>query len=240
MDERHIIPIGKDCGVAISLRVLGIRKTAYPWDWARYTRVSDIMDVIKQKDTFQVSKWRNFQNIHEFLPHDNPGDSHGVLENRFENTTLLEKYTRRFERFFEHIKLSNTYMVRFGPKEDIPEIDELSKLLPNVKVVFIENGADSDTQTYEILKSIFTEQKDSTFLFLESMLKIYDDGSVPYPCNLDKILEIAEQKQLQLHPEYVDYLKEYQQSDTLFRDKYTLIHYIYQSLKNKGIEYCIL
>jgi len=68
----HIISIGKDCGVSIALRNLGLRKLAYPWDWARYTQVTDIIDVIQRKDTFVVEEWKNLQNIHEFLPHDRP------------------------------------------------------------------------------------------------------------------------------------------------------------------------
>lgn len=232
----HIISIGKDCGVSIALRNLGLRKLAYPWDWARHTQVVDIIDVLQRKDTFVVEEWRNLQNVYEFLPHDVPGDSHGETENRFENATIIEKYKRRFERFFQHIQEPDTYMVRFGPPSDIPYINMLSQLIPNVKIIFIENGSDGDDNTYRILKSIFTQDKDETYMFLIHMMEIHDDPTVSYPCNVQEIVERMKHKNMQ--DTYISYIANYEPA-TIFQNKMDLLHYIYKALKQNGFEYSI-
>ena len=232
----HIISIGKDCGVSIALRNLGLRKLAYPWDWARYTQVTDIIDVIQRKDTFVVEEWKNLQNIHEFLPHDRPGDSHGETENRFENATLLEKYKRRFERFFQHIQEPDTYLVRFGPPSDIPHLNTLSQLIPHVKIVFIENGEDSDEHTYQTLKTIFTQDKDETYLFLDQMMTIYNDSHVSYPSRVEDLVQTMNQRGIA--EKYIHYIAKYK-PETVFHEKSDLLHYVYMALKQNGFEYSI-
>lgn len=233
----HIISIGKDCGVSIALRNLGLRKVAYPWDWARYTEVSDIIDIIQNKDTFVVEEWRNLQNVYEYLPHDKPGDSHGNLENYFENTTLIEKYKRRFERFFQHIQEPDTYIIRFGPPSDVQFLNILSEMLPNVKVIFIENGRDSDENTYNILRSIFTQERDETNIFINQMLKIYENLSIRYPCNVNKIVE--KMQELNIQEKYLTYITSFQ-PDAIFYTKDELMQYVGMALKKNGLEYSIL
>lgn len=232
----HIISIGKDCGVSIALRNLGLRKLAYPWDWARHTQVVDIIDVIQRKDTFMVEEWKNLQNIQEYLPHDRPGDSHGETENQFENTTIIEKYKRRFERFFQHIQEPDTYMVRFGPHSDIPYLNILSQLIPNVKIIFIENGADSDENTYRTLRSIFTQDKDETYMFLIQMMEIHDDPTVSYPCTVQQMVDRMKHKNIQ--EKYISYIADYEPA-TIFYNKSNLLHYMYMALKQNGFEYSI-
>lgn len=239
-DNRNIIPIGPNCGVAITLRNLGIRKKAYPWDWARDTDIQHILDVVKNKHAFNLLEWRNFYNLPHYLPHDIPGDSHGILENKFENTTLLEKYVRRFDRFFHDIYQPNTYLVRFGTKEDLPYLQELSNLLPNVNIIYIENGSDNDPETYEKLKKIFSDEKDPTYVFLEAVVYSDDRYTLPYPCNIDTVFEKILEYDSTVKPLYLEYLKEFDKTHTLIHDKFELVRFVYDALKEKGIEYCIL
>jgi hypothetical protein len=73
-----------------------------------------IFDVVKSKDIFKVEDWNKFTDIPRYLPHDIPGDSHGELENAYENVSLYDKYRRRFQRFFRDIESEKTLLLRFG------------------------------------------------------------------------------------------------------------------------------
>ena len=132
MSNPYIISIGPDCNVAITLRIMLYRTFSYPFDWARQPNIMEIVDIIKNKEHFDVSAWLDKKFRNNELPHDVPNDSHGILENKFESCdTTLEKYKRRFNRFFEHLFSDKpVYLIRY---ENSNGINELQKILLNLK-----------------------------------------------------------------------------------------------------------
>lgn len=149
----YIIPIGPDCQPALTLRKLNIRRYSYPWDWAFDTKIIDIINVLNDQE-FDVKNWDKFKNINYYLPHDKVGDTHGINENLFENTDIIGKYKRRFDRFFKHIKQDNVTIVRFG---DDRNMNELKSILPNVNILHLKNGNSKSKETIEEVLKIGIE-----------------------------------------------------------------------------------
>lgn len=152
MDNVIIIPIGDNCNPSIVLRHLGLRKSAYPWDWADHTNIIDIIDVINNKNNFQIEKWKNFTDIQKYLPHDYNHDVHGEVENIFDNCSLYEKYERRFSRFFKDIESDNTYLLRFGNGDDL---DILINMLPKCNILHYPDANINCNSTKDELKKMF-------------------------------------------------------------------------------------
>ena len=235
-NNRKIISIGNNCNVAICLRILGIRTTSYPWDWARGTEIHDIIDAIKLgKDKFILTNWKCFKNINYFLPHDKEGDTHGIGENKFENVTLLQKYERRFQRFFEDILLPNTFMVRFGPSSDKDKIKELQKLLPLIKIIFIENGNIYNNEVYTLneLKKYFPYERDSIFNYLEKYIHIQHS----FPVLFENILTNNNNNIDDCLNNYASNLDNFNYK---FNDIYEIYNFIGRAFEKTNINICLL
>jgi len=97
------IPIGNMCTSSIFLRNCGIKNSTYPYDWAREVSVEEIIECIKNKDSFNIDNWYRLKNKPYYLPHDKEDDTHGDEENHFLNEDCKGKYKRRFERLFNDI-----------------------------------------------------------------------------------------------------------------------------------------
>ena len=146
----NIIPIGPDCNVAITLLQLKLRRYSYPWDWARTSSIDEIIDVVRKGKEFNVSDWDNLKDIPYKLPHDVLNNTHGDYEAIFEGD-LLEKYKRRFSRFFEHIYGDTpTYLIRYG---DGTNLNILQELLPKCTIIHIQDGHPDSIETKSIIKN---------------------------------------------------------------------------------------
>ena len=116
IDNCIIIPVGTNCTVSIFLRFCGIKQESYPYDWATNVTIDEIIEVIYNKDNFNINNWFRLQNKEEYLPHDKDNDTHGYNENIFLNMDCLTKYKRRFDRLFNDIY--NKDVILFHNYED--------------------------------------------------------------------------------------------------------------------------
>jgi hypothetical protein len=234
---KKLISLGPNCNPSITMRHLGIRNASYPWDWAANTEVSDIINVILNKETFKVEDWDKFKNISFFLPHDLDGDEHGNGENLFENTDRLNKYKRRFKRFFEDIEEENTYLVRFGDGKDL---DILKNLVPKCKILHIPNGDPNSPETHNIIMNTIGEQNDfSKIIVCVSYYNKFD-----LPVTSPNIIEFIKD-----HNEKLFHLKSPISEEILnlvFEEdqSWSTIESFYEYVRNKiykitGIEYAI-
>jgi len=234
---KKIISLGPNCNPSITTRHLGIRNASYPWDWAADTEVMDIVNVVLNRDTFKVEEWDKFNDIRRFLPHDLDGDGHGNTENLFENTDRLDKYRRRFKRFFEDIEEDGTYLIRFG---DGKNLDVLASLLPKCKIIHIPNGHQDSLETHETIMSAIGEQND--FSKIVVCVSYYDRGALPISSS-DIIEFIKDQNDKLFHlksPMSEDILNSVFGQD----QSWSTLESFYEYLRNRihemtGIEYAI-
>lgn len=147
MNKIKIIPIGYNCEPAIFLRTLNLREASYPWDWAFDTKIKDIVNVIKNEKEFKVEEWDRLKNINYYLPHDKNNDIHGINENKFENSDLIEKYKRRFNRFFKTIREEKIIFLRLG---DNNNEEELKSIIP-CSVLYMQDGREKIIETFKNL-----------------------------------------------------------------------------------------
>jgi len=95
---------------------------------------------------------------------------------------------------------------------------------------------DSDEHTYQTLKTIFTQDKDETYLFLDQMMTIYNDSHVSYPSRVEDLVQTMNQRGIA--EKYIHYIAKYK-PETVFHEKSDLLHYVYMALKQNGFEYSI-
>jgi hypothetical protein len=234
---KKIISLGPNCSTSITMRHLGIRNASYPWDWAANTEIKDIINVILNKQNFKVEEWDKLKNIGLFLPHDLDGDDHGKNENLFENTDRLNKYKRRFKRFFEDIEGENTYLVRFGDGKDL---DILEDLLPKCKILHIPNGNPDSLETHKIIMDAIGEQNDFSKIIV--CVSYYDKADLPISSG--KIIEFIKDQNEKLFYSKSPISEE---SFNLVFEKdqsWSTIESFYEYLRNKiykitGVEYAI-
>lgn len=178
----NIVSLGPSCLNAILLRQLGLREKAYPYDWAFDTTLSEVIDVVKEDDTFDVTTWFRFQNIGHYLPHDVDRDTHGESENVFESMSRLEKYKRRFARFFADSKKSNTHFVRFGPESERAELASLQQLLPNATFHLIDiHLSDADKKVQ--LRQLFPDTQPLS-VYIQHIV-----DTVEFPATFDTLVD---------------------------------------------------
>ena len=239
----HIIPIGPNCNVAITLRVMKCRTVSYPWDWIRGTTILDVIDVIKQKGTFDVKTWNKFSTMQHSMPHDYKDDSHNISELLFEGGDLLSKYERRFNRFFQHLCDGNpVYFLRYG---DNANMDELQALLPSSKIIYIPDAHPDSLHTHRKIYDSIELKPDPYFRIIESIVHMVD-GIIPFtaahkiefPVKCDTIISFS----LEMVPsDMIEYLnKIFPDKGQLFIDKGQLFNYAYNIIyKLTGIEYAL-
>lgn len=186
-----IIPIGQNCSITICLRNLGLRKLSYPFDWARSPDLNDIIEIVKNgENNFILKEWKFLKDIDSYLPHDKLGDSHGITENNFENVTFLEKYERRFKRFFNDIKISNTYLIRFGVPGEENKINILQQLLPHCKIILIDGSIETPEKEFYSNQKLMEIFGNNTQKSLQMELYNYQNfiSTIMFPCNFKDIL----------------------------------------------------
>lgn len=233
----HLIPIGPNCNVAITLRNMKIRTVSYPWDWIRDSTIIDIIEVLKNKDTFNVSTWNCFTNMKYKMPHDYQEDNHNKSELLFEGGDVIEKYKRRFKRFFEHIYDNvPTYLLRFGDNKDI---EELQSILPNsCKILYLQDGhPDSVITHYEIKKHVGVTN-DPYGQILTYIVEKQETQNLKYPLRRIDILELIHQRDSKLdsYAEKV-FLTDIQE----FESEPTFLHFTFTQMKKiTGIDYALL
>jgi hypothetical protein len=239
----HIIPIGPNCQVAITLRVMKCRTVSYPWDWVRDTSILDVIDIIKQKDTFDVKTWNKFSTMQYSMPHDYKDDSHNVSELLFEGGDLLSKYDRRFKRFFQHLCDGDpVYFLRYGDNENM---DQLQALLPSCKIIYIPDGHPASLHTQRIIYDSIECKPDPYFCVIESIVHMVD-GITPFtaahkiifPVKGDTVIIFS----LEMIPlDMIEYLnKIFPNKDEIWDNKGQLFYYVYNKIyKLTGIEYAL-
>jgi hypothetical protein len=233
MNNPYIISIGSNCNVAITLRKMLFRTFSYPFDWARLPNIMEIVDIIKNKDNFDVSKWLQMKFKHNELPHDVPNDSHGIFENEFENCdTTLEKYKRRFNRFFEHLYSDRpVYLIRY---EDSNGLNELKRILPpNCHVIFIKDGSPDSLDTINQIKNITKFEIDPYSIILQGIMNNID----LFPLSYNDILQSV----LQINKDITNFVDGLFPDKTIIWKKDELFAYLYVKLKElTGKDYAIL
>lgn len=242
----HIIPIGPNCNVAITLRVMKVRNVSYPWDWIRDSTIEDVIDVIKKGPEFDVKTWNNFSNIEYFMPHDFGGDSHNADELLFEGGDLLNKYRRRFRRFFEHITDGTpVYFLRYGHANKA-SIDELQQLLPSSKIIHIEDGHPDSVVTHKIIYTATGSVPDPYFRIIESIVHMLNgitpyssDHRIKFPVDSETIIKFSLEMKLS---EITDYISRvFPDKRRLFSDKVELYNYVRDTVKElSGVDYALL
>jgi hypothetical protein len=125
------IPIGVDCGNADFLRKIGLRKSAYPFDWiVTYNGISDIIknDFID----YLPNNFDKFNNIYKiFLPHHLfPNDNEKILRRIDRFKSILEKSNEkvifiRKGHATHHHKENNMNII----KSDLDDAEDLDNLL---------------------------------------------------------------------------------------------------------------
>ena len=243
---RHIIPIGPNCNVAITLRVMKVRNVSYPWDWIRDSTIEDVIDVIKKGPAFDVKTWNNFSNIEYFMPHDCRGDSHNADELLFEGGDLLNKYTRRFRRFFEHITDGTpVYFLRYGHANKA-SIDELQRLVPSSKIIHIEDGRPDSVVTHKIIYTATGATPDPYFRIIESIVHMVNgiipyssDHKIKFPVDCETVIKFSLEMNLSDITDYISHV--FPDKRRLYSDKVELYKYVHDTVKElSGIEYALL
>ena len=233
MNNPYIISIGPDCNVAITLRIMLYRTFSYPFDWARQPSVIEIVDIIKNKEHFNVSEWLKMKFRRNELPHDVPNDSHGILENKFESCdTTLEKYKRRFKRFFEHLFSDRqVYLIRYG---DSNGLNELKKILPsNCQIIYIKDGHPDSPDTANQIKNITKFEIDPYSIILRGIINNYD----LFPLSYNNILQSA----LLINKDITHFVDNLFPDKTIVWEKDELFAYLFIKLKElTGKDYAIL
>ena len=233
MNNPYIISIGSNCNVAITLRIMLFRTFSYPFDWVRQPNIIEIVDIIKNKEHFDVSMWLNKKFRHNELPHDVPNDSHGIFENNFEKCeTTLEKYKRRFNRFFEHIFSDKlVYLIRYGDSNGLNELQNI--LPPNCHIIHIKDGHPDSPDTINKIKNITQFEIDPYSIILNVITNNYD----LCPLSYNDILQIALIKNKDITP----FINNIFPDKTIIWQKDELFSYIFIKLKEiTGKEYAIL
>jgi len=233
MNNPYIISIGSNCNVAITLRIMLYRTFSYPFDWAIQPNIMDIVDIIKNKEHFDVSIWLNNKFNKNELPHDVPNDSHGIFENNFERCeTTLEKYKRRFNRFFEHLFSDRqVYLIRYG---DSNGLNELQKILPlNCHIIHIQDGNPNSPDTINQIKTITKFEIDPYSIILNEIPNINN----LYPISYNDILQSV----VIINKDITPFINNIFPDKIIIWQKDELFSYIFIKLKEiTGKEYAIL
>jgi len=233
MNNPYIISIGQNCNVAITLRKMLFRTFSYPFDWTIQPNIMDIVDIIKNKEHFDVSMWLNKKFSCNELPHDVPNDSHGILENNFEKCeTTLEKYKRRFNRFFEHLFSDReVYLIRYG---DSNGLNELQKILPlNCHIIHIKDGNPDSLDTINKIKNITKFEIEPYSIILNEIMNHYD----LFPISYNDILQSA----LIINKDITPFINNIFPDKTIIWKKDELFSYLFTKLKElTGKDYALL
>ena len=237
---KKIISLGPNCNTSITIRNLGIRNASYPWDWAAHTEIDDIINVILDKENFEVEKWNKFQDIGYYLPHDVDNNEHGNHENLFENTDRLNKYKRRFKRFFDDINENNTYLIRFG---DVKNLDVLKDLIPNCKIIHIPDGSPDCINTHKKIMYEIGEQDDFSKIIIA--VSYYD--KLAFPITNREIINFIKTQNEKIDLSYLKKSINEEKLSLVFNDdnkEWANVEVFYQYLREKiyeltGIEYAI-
>jgi len=242
----HIIPVGPNCKVATTLRVMKVRNVSYPWDWTNNTTLQDVINVIKKGPSFDVKTWDKFSDMKNSMPHDYLDDSHNASELLFEGGQLLSKYQRRFSRFFDHITNGNpVYFLRYGDA-DKSSIDELQLLVPSSKVIHISDGKPDSVDVHRLIYTVTGATPDPYFRIIESILNM-TAGITPYsfehklvfPATYSRILELSLEMNVSDIMEYIN--RVFPDKNTVWTDESSLYKYLKSSIKElSGIEYALL
>lgn len=164
MDEisRPIISLGGTCSIAYQLQKFKKRLVAYPFDWIRTERLSDITtciqnnfaDFLTLKEKYKLDKFPVFDTEAEMFPEET--ESNDKIYSRIMSNTykmefyhdfgpdtdcksVEEKYKRRIERFMNIIKISKQItFIRdetHPQKIDAKQIDDFLKVIKSVNSI---------------------------------------------------------------------------------------------------------
>lgn len=147
-----IIPIGKNCGASIFLRNCKIKGKTYPYDWAAESHIDEIIEVINNRNTFDINNWYKLKDKSTYLPHDKENDIHGIRENIFLNLNYTEKYKRRFERLFTDIFKPNVILLHHSldisdklSLEHKNKFRNINKTISFIEIYNFPGGIDENT-----------------------------------------------------------------------------------------------
>jgi hypothetical protein len=214
-----------------------IRTVSYPWDWIRDTAIIDIVNVLKNKEYFDVSTWDCFANMAWKMPHDYNDDSHNKSELQFEGGNVLEKYKRRFKRFFDHIYDDvPTFLLRFGNDDGI---EGLQRLLPNsCKVLYIQDGHPDSIVTHTAIKTFIGETIDPYGQIVLCIVEQLEKHLLHFPIKREVILDI-----INTYDTHLDFYGGLVFSHEIkeFDTESSFLQYTFTQLKTiTGIEYALL
>jgi hypothetical protein len=208
------ISLGPNCLGAILLRHLYVRNNAYPFDWANGTSLNDIISIINNKDAFNITDWNFLKDIHNCLPHDRLNDPHGDDENLFENCNIIEKYERRFKRFFKDIyvpgvNLLRIYKPQFGSlTEELNNLSILQKMLTHANIIFIDGTNLDDEKIKNILKQKLGNCNINKTYKLVFDIQYISENELKeiIPCTIEKIILLLNNKNIETDKELIKLL----------------------------------
>lgn len=193
----------------------------------------DIVDIIKNKEHFDVSKWLRKKFSNNELPHDVENDSHGIFENTYEKCdTTLEKYKRRFNRFFEHLFSDKTvYLIRYGDSNGLKELQNI--LPPNCNIIHIKDGNPNSLDTINKIKNITKFEIDPYSIILHTIISKSDFFPLSYNDILQSILLI--------NKDIIPFIDNVLPDKTIVWQKDELFSYLFIKLKEiTGKDYAML
>mmetsp|Transcript_11407 Transcript_11407/g.26355 ORF Transcript_11407/g.26355 Transcript_11407/m.26355 type:complete len:293 (+) Transcript_11407:28-906(+) len=130
------IPLGSWCGPAVSLKHLGLREAAYPFDWNR-TDLQAIFDFVESG----FVRFFSFQRVddHSEATGDNKwhgkltfcGDHHSVWHEDLRENSEHEKYLRRIDRFFHNPSERLLFIRAVNGDDELEDAPALLELLEN-------------------------------------------------------------------------------------------------------------